>query len=389
MIKSKEEFSEFVKNIETQNWYRKPLAFGIAKVDRGQKNSDKILQAIYPIVNWNENFGSGAIFLNALGTPNLENSEAIFDLNISILEQILDNFAPFIAETKDDKHQNIQVIQTVYKIIKKEPLKIANYKMVFIFSDEVVKSVEVAYLKLFALSLKKVKPRTINLNGIFGILSNVAWCGNSPIELDYLRDNKIEMQLNGTYPNIDYVDKFPRYLMHIIPEDNVRILDSSKVRFGAYIGAGTTVMPGASYVNFNAGTLGAVMVEGRVSSSAVVDSGSDIGGGASILGVLSGTDGIPNSIGKNTLLGANSTLGISLGDGCIVDAGVTILAGTKVKMEDYSLLKEINPTLEAKEIYKAKELSGMNGLHFRMDSLNGLVSVKRSKREVKLNDALH
>jgi 2,3,4,5-tetrahydropyridine-2-carboxylate N-succinyltransferase len=152
-------------------------------------------------------------------------------------------------------------------------------------------------------------------------------------------------------------------------------------------------MPGACYINFNAGTLGAVMVEGRISSSAIVGSGSDIGGGASILGVLSGTDGNPISIGENTLLGANSVTGLPLGDGCIVDAGITVLAGTKIKIssEQLALINEANPeaSLEDKTIFKGAELQGLNGIHYRQNSITGETIAKRSTREVKLNADLH
>jgi 2,3,4,5-tetrahydropyridine-2-carboxylate N-succinyltransferase len=152
-------------------------------------------------------------------------------------------------------------------------------------------------------------------------------------------------------------------------------------------------MPGASYINFNAGTLGAVMVEGRISSSAIVGAGSDVGGGASILGVLSGTDGNPISIGENTLLGANSVTGLPLGDGCIVDAGVTILAGTKVTIssKELSKIKDANPddNIADKEIFKGEELQGLNGIHYRQNSTTGEMMARRSTREVKLNADLH
>ncbi|MDD3342394.1 MAG: DapH/DapD/GlmU-related protein, partial [Sulfurospirillaceae bacterium] len=210
--------------------------------------------------------------------------------------------------------------------------------------------------------------------------------------------NEIEMKLMGSYPIIESVDKFPRFLSHIIPEDNTRILDSSKVRMGAQLAAGTTIMPGASYVNFNAGTTGAVMVEGRISSSVVVGKGSDVGGGASILGVLSGTNGNPVSIGENTLLGANSVTGIPLGDACIVDAGIAILEGTKIGIlqAEWSKIIEANPnkklkkaTKEEVQFHKGLELAGLNGLHFRQNSVNGMIMAYRSKREIKLNSELH
>jgi 2,3,4,5-tetrahydropyridine-2-carboxylate N-succinyltransferase len=155
-------------------------------------------------------------------------------------------------------------------------------------------------------------------------------------------------------------------------------------------------MPGASYINFNAGTTGAVMVEGRISSSAIVGEGSDVGGGASILGVLSGTDGNPVSIGKNTLLGANSVTGIPLGDGCIVDAGISILEGTKIaiKPNQLSLIKDVNEDFnydggEEIKFFKGLELAGLNGVHFRQNSTNGMVMAMRSQREIVLNSELH
>ncbi len=298
-------------------------------------------------------------------------------------------FAPYLTEATGDAHLNVQVVKTLANLedIGKD------FRITFLFEDTNPQSVEAVYLKLYALSLGKAPLRGVNLNGAFGILSNVAWVGNTPFELEYLRENEIEMKLTGTFPTIDSVDKFPRFLQHIIPADNTRILEASKVRMGAQIAAGTTVMPGASYINFNAGTLGPVMVEGRISSSAIVGSGSDVGGGASILGVLSGTDGNPISIGENTLLGANSVTGLPLGDACIVDAGMTILAGTKIKIAANELekIKAANPeaTLEDKSIFKGEALQGLDGIHFRQDSTTGEVIARRSTREVTLNEDLH
>ena len=395
-IKTKEEFAKFVEKFQSRDGYKNPLGFGIAAVDRGQLNDEKILQATYPVVNWNENFGSAAVFLAALEecgeAVDFTKSEQVFDVSKKFLKKSLKAFAPFEEEAEGDKHKNIQVVKYLYHMLFDEDVDVDNYKVVFIFEDDSPKSVESVYLKLYALSLGKAPLRSLNLNGAFGILPNVAWSGNTPIELDWLRENEIALKLEGEYPVIDSVDKFPRYLQHIIPADNTRILDSSKVRMGAQLAAGTTVMPGASYINFNAGTLGPVMVEGRISSSAVVGSGSDVGGGASILGVLSGTNGNPVSIGENTLLGANSVTGIPLGDGCIVDAGIAVLEGTKVSIDEANVQKinEVNSNkLEVKETYKGVELAGLNGLHFRQDSTDGKLKAFKSNREVKLNEELH
>ncbi len=397
-IKTTDEFRIFVKEAESIDGYKKPIGFGIARVDRGQKNSDKILQATFPVTNWNENFGSAAVFVASLKDCGIDvdfsGSEFVTSITKDFLQNALNAFAPYADEAEGDSHKNIQVVKSILELAESDVIDIEDaFKVVFVFEDDAPKSVESVYLKLYALSLQKAPLRGINLNGAFGLLHNVAWSGNMPIELDWLRENEIALKVDGMYPEISSVDKFPRFLQHIIPADNTRILDASKVRMGAQLSAGTTVMPGASYINFNAGTLGPVMVEGRISSSAVVGSGSDVGGGASILGVLSGTDGNPISIGENTLLGANSVTGLPLGDGCIVDAGVTILAGTKVVIDtdEFNKIKEANPNWDATDtdIFKGKVLAGLNGIHFRQDSISGEIKAFRSTREVKLNEELH
>ena len=398
-VESLDQFNVLVKNCESIKGYKKPIAFGIARVDRGQLNQNKILQASFATVNWKQNDGSAAIFIESLRLSGIKvdftKSEFVCDVDSSFVKNTLEAFSPFVKEAKEDKHKNVQVITALNEILKEDNLE-NNYRVVFIFADEPLKSLEAAYLKLYALSCGKVKLRSINLDGAFGVLENVAWSLGVPIELDWLRANEIRLKMEGTYPIIESVDKFPRFLSHIIPADNTRILDSSKVRMGAQLSAGTTVMPGASYVNFNAGTTGSVMVEGRISSSAIVGDGSDVGGGASILGVLSGTDGNPVSIGKNTLLGANSVIGIPLGDGCIVDAGVAILEGTKIAITNIQIskIKELNPNFKYNDsiethFVKGIELSGFNGIHFRQDSINGTIIALRSKREVVLNSDLH
>lgn len=392
-ITSTEEFKKLVEDVKASEGYREPIAFGIARVDRGQKNAEKVLQANYAVVNWQENFGSAAIFIKALQeakcSVDCSGTEFVATINDNFVRNVMAAFAPYLTEATGDAHRNVQVV----KILANMEDIGKDFRITFLFEDSDPQSVEAVYLKLYALSLGKAPLRGVNLNGAFGVLSNVAWVGNTPFELEYLRENEIEMKLTGTFPKIDSVDKFPRFLQHIIPADNTRILEASKVRMGAQIAAGTTVMPGASYINFNAGTLGPVMVEGRISSSAIVGSGSDVGGGASILGVLSGTDGNPISIGENTLLGANSVTGLPLGDACIVDAGMTILAGTKIKItaDELEKIKAANPeaTLENKSFFKGEELQGLDGIHFRQDSMTGEVIARRSTREVKLNEDLH
>ncbi|MDR0664370.1 MAG: tetrahydrodipicolinate N-succinyltransferase N-terminal domain-containing protein [Helicobacteraceae bacterium] len=391
------EFEKTIEDFQKSGDYKEPIAFGIARVDRSKIASDRVLQATFAHVNYRENYKSGAVYLNALklsGEPcDVGGAELIAPVSARFINEALNLLEPFIDEAAGEKHKNVQVLLTLAEIGKERAL--SDYRVVFLFADEAPKTPEALYLKLYALSTGKAALRSLNLDGAFGILPNVAWVGGEPIDLEWLRENEIELKLRGEFPAIDYVDKFPRYLRHIIPADNTRILDGSKVRFGAHLGAGTTIMPGASYVNFNAGTTGAAMIEGRISSSAIVGAGSDVGGGASILGVLSGTSGKPVTIGKNTLLGANSVTGIALGDGCIVDAGIAVLEGAKIAVSDKEAIEiaKINPSFhvsgEKTQIVKGADLSGLHGIHYRVNSQTGQMQALRSKREVKLNADLH
>ena len=391
-----ENFKQFVENHKKNA--REILGFGIARVELGR--GDRVLCATYPVLNWRENQGSYAVF-DTCKKEAIEvfrgESEEVYSLNLNFINKALEIFSPFIAEANinTQSHKNIQTLLSLKKILLSGVENNVDYRLVFLYKDAKCESVESAYMKLLALSLGKAALRSLNLDGIFGLLSNVAWSGNKPYELDYLRENEIELKLRGEYPSIDFVDKFPRYLMQVIPQyDNIRILDTAKARFGAYLGkGGYTQMPGASYINFNAGVEGACMNEGRISSSVMIGEGTDIGGGASILGVLSGGNSEPISIGKNCLLGVNSSTGISLGDGCIVDGGIAVLAGTvfEIDLENAKKIADINPIFKIKEngLYKGKELSKLNGIHFRQDSKTGKMIAFRSSREIALNADLH
>ena len=399
---TKEEFKTLTEEVKKTAGYREPIGFGICRVDRGQLDKSKILQATFPIINWKENFGTYALFFKCAqmsGNPiNSSGSEAIVKINKEFVTAAMEAYAPYLAEAKGNEHKNVQLIASLFNMIKQGKLCPMCFELVVIFEDTTVQSVEAGYLKLYALSTGKAALRSLKLDGIFGALHNCAWSEGKPYELDYLRANEIDMKLAGTFPHIEFVDKFPRFLQHIIPADNTRILDTTKVRFGAQLGAGTTIMPGASYVNFNAGTLGKSMIEGRVSSSAVVGEGSDVGGGGSILGVLSGTNGNPITIGENCLVGANAVCGIPMGDGSIIDAGIAILEGTKISVPAAELekIKEANggetPKGEIKGeefITKGSDIGGFKGVHFRQNSTNGKIMAFRSKREIKLNALLH
>ena len=231
------------------------------------------------------------------------------------------------------------------------------------------------YLRLHLLSHRMVEPRTINLDGAFGLLTNVAWTSIGPVALDTLEDVRYNLLRQGQHLVVHGVDKFPRMTDYVVPS-GVRIADASRVRLGAHLASGTTVMH-EGFCNFNAGTLGASMVEGRISAGVIVGDGSDIGGGASIMGTLSGGGKEMVTVGRKCLLGANSGLGISLGDECIIEAGLYITAGTQVKLPDGSVVK-------------ARELSGASGLLFRRNSQSGAVeATQRTGNWGGLNAALH
>ncbi|KIP88436.1 2,3,4,5-tetrahydropyridine-2,6-carboxylate N-succinyltransferase [Microbacterium sp. MEJ108Y] len=238
-----------------------------------------------------------------------------------------------------------------------------------------------AYLRLHALSHLVVRPNELNLDGIFAHLPNVAWTNAGPVHPDDAARLRPLLQRAGI--QVQGLDKFPRLTDYVQPA-GVRIADASRVRLGAHLSPGTTVMH-EGFVNFNAGTLGASMVEGRISQGVVVGDGSDIGGGSSIMGTLSGGGAHRVSIGSRTLLGANAGIGISLGDDCVVEAGLYVTAGTKVVLLDAPATPD-----GGRKTVKGAELSGQNGLLFRRNSLSGAVeAVRRAGVGVTLNEALH
>lgn len=393
-IKNLDDLKKFTDEIRSQAGYKDPIAFAIGRSIKGK--SAKTISVNYAVVNMNENYGSAAVLSwtiekNGIKIDN-SGSEFVAPINSAITADALNVFDFLLDECEGDKHKNVQNLLVIDEILNDGEMENdVEFIVTFLYSDDAPKSVEAVYLKLYLLSLNKAEIRSLNLNGAFGLLPNLAWDSDgNPHELDHLRENEIWLKMKGWYPNIVSVDKFPRYLNHIIPSDNTRILDSAKVRMGAVLAPGTTVMPGASYINFNSGTTGPVMVEGRISSSVSVGDGSDVGGGASILGVLSGTNGNPISVGKRCLLGANSVTGVPLGDDCIIDAGIAILEGTKIYISDKEALEKVNPGFKFdKEIYKALELANLNGIHYRQNSQTGQITASISKRAIKLNADLH
>jgi len=231
------------------------------------------------------------------------------------------------------------------------------------------------YLRLHLLSHRLVTPRSINLDGVFGLLSTVVWTSAGPCPVEGFEATRRRLRQLGPV-TVHSVDKFPRMVDYVVPP-GVRIGDADRVRLGAHLASGTTIMH-EGFVNFNAGTLGTSMIEGRISAGVIVDADSDVGGGASIMGTLSGGGRTQISVGRRCLIGANAGIGISLGDDCVVEAGLYVTAGTKVTLPDATVVK-------------ARELSGTAGILFRRDSQTGAVhAVHREGRTgITLNAALH
>ncbi|TBV00108.1 2,3,4,5-tetrahydropyridine-2,6-dicarboxylate N-succinyltransferase [Stutzerimonas kirkiae] len=245
--------------------------------------------------------------------------------------------------------------------------------------DAALTSTPEAYLKLHLLSHRLARPHGLNLAGIFPLLPNVAWTNHGAVDLAELAELQLEARLKGDLLEVFSVDKFPKMTDYVVPS-GVRIADSARIRLGAYIGEGTTVMH-EGFVNFNAGTAGPGMIEGRVSAGVFIGKGSDLGGGCSTMGTLSGGGNIVISVGEGCLIGANAGIGIPLGDRNTVESGLYLTAGTKV-----ALLDDQNQLVQ---VVKARELAGQNDLLFRRNSQTGAVECKSNRSAIELNEALH
>lgn len=300
------------------------------------------------------------------------NIKAIGLISKSANGDILDVFFPVInfngEKTEIDNLDNIESSKEIIELCWNQDNL-----------DEPVNGVVSAYLKLHLLSYKFVKPNSINLDGLFSSLPNIAWTNQGPVSLDEIDEKLLESKNSSDNLYIRSLDKFPCLTDYIIPK-NVRIADASRVRLGAYLSSGTTIMH-EGFVNFNAGTLGKAMIEGRISAGVVIGDNSDLGGGCSTMGTLSGGNDIKISVGKNCLLGANSGIGIPLGDNCTVEAGLYITSGTKIQLHD----TEGNPTI----IKKGLELANSSDLVFLRNSINGMVIAKPNKKSIQLNTQLH
>ncbi len=275
----------------------------------------------------------------------------------------------FVTDINKDEFMSL-----IHDIKIKPSQKNKRYVLTQIKNDEPINSIAVAFLKLHLISYRSFKPNTLNLEGLFQTLRNIAWTNKGPICVDEIEPFYLDH--NDDLPlQVNSIDKFPPLLNYMAPS-GVRVADSSRVRLGAYLASGTTVMH-EGFVNFNAGTLGPAMIEGRISAGVVVGEHSDLGGGSSTMGTLSGGNNVKISVGKRCLLGANSGLGIPLGDDCIIEAGLYLTSGSKVSLVDEN------------KIVKASELSGKADLIFRRNSLTGQVEAVPNKKSVKLNEELH
>ena len=305
-----------------------PAAWGhalVTRVDNGSSNDGTVLDAWFHELGWGES-------------------------------------APTSDRFTDDQHHALRGVRV-------------SVASIVIDTDTAPSSAIDVYLRLHLLSHRLAKPRTLNLDGAFGLLTNVAWTNIGPILPESIDQVRWEERRSGRLLNVHGLDKFPRMTDYVVPS-GVRIADANRVRLGAHLSTGTTVMH-EGFCNFNAGTLGASMVEGRISAGVIVGDGSDIGGGASIMGTLSGGGKEVVSIGERCLLGANAGIGISLGDECIVEAGLYVTGGSLITLPDG-------------EVVKGRTLSGASGLLFRRNSVTGAIeATQRSGNWGGLNAALH
>ncbi|MBA3700561.1 MAG: tetrahydrodipicolinate N-succinyltransferase N-terminal domain-containing protein [Planctomycetes bacterium] len=381
-------FKALVTRIEAQPDYRRPEAFAVGLASFSMAGLDKpwvvaspgkILDTWFPLVNLGENFGTAAVLASLTGYRNGSKS---YYLNQEQVEEALEHFAPFINDGK--RHANIEVLNDLREFLRggnKGNAGVVVPRMVTVtfIGELAAKPVDAhdVYLRLHLLSARKVKPHGLNLDGVFGLLNNVVWSSEGPFDPEQFDAVRSRLKTRGVEVKVTSIDKFPRMTDYVVPS-GVRIADADRVRLGAHLAEGTTVMH-EGFCNFNAGTLGKSMVEGRISAGVVVGNGSDIGGGASIMGTLSGGGKEVIKLGEQCLLGANAGLGISLGNNCTVESGLYVTGGSKVTL------------LPEGTVVKAAQLSGQNDLLFRRNSQTGAIEVSQKKGAGwgGLNAALH
>ena len=372
----RDEFMEMVASLRGRDGYTEPTAFGIGTATFADADG-AVLDSWFPVVNLDQNLGSAAIVADVVGHAG---GPATYELSAAHLDEILARCAPMLDDGGD--HPNLRVLSELARApitSGDSPALPVRRAAIIAFVDDLdaapVDAHDV-YLRLHLLSHRLVAPHGLNLDGQFGLLANVVWSSHGPCDVASFEAARVRLRAAGVPISVLSVDKFPRMVDYVMPT-GVRIADADRVRLGAHLAEGTTVMH-EGFVNFNAGTLGNAMVEGRISAGVVVGADSDVGGGASIMGTLSGGGKEVISVGANCLIGANAGIGISLGDRCIVEAGLYVTAGTRVTLPDGSTAK-------------AKELSGSDDLLFRRNSSTGAVEVlaRSGAWSEGLNAALH
>ena len=348
-----------------------PAAFGIGIATRAADGT--VLDTWFGSVNLGQNLGSAALLGAAL---DVDGTTGTHTLSRDVLAQLTEVFDPALAD--DGEHANARLVAVLATANPEAPqLPVERTPVVTFISDLAAAPVDAhdVYLRLHLLSHRLVVPHGVNLDGAFGLLANVVWTNHGPCDVPSFAMARARLRARGVTVNVTSVDKFPRMTDYVVPT-GVRVADADRVRLGAHLAEGTTVMH-EGFVNFNAGTLGNAMVEGRISAGVVVAAESDLGGGASIMGTLSGGGKEVISVGEGCLIGANAGIGISLGDGCVVEAGLYVTGGTVVSLPDGTTTK-------------ARELSGRPGLLFRRNSLTGSVEVLPRQGEWgALNADLH
>ncbi|MCM8529908.1 MAG: tetrahydrodipicolinate N-succinyltransferase N-terminal domain-containing protein [Lentisphaeraceae bacterium] len=385
-ITSVDEFKDYVAKIESKDGYQRPVGFAVGvRRSRG----DVTLDVTFPIINFEESYGTAAVVTDVLGVESGKNT--FKEVSLEDLQTIYNKFLPFHPEI--DKHANVGNFKSLLRASENGSWGYATKDIVAYFlydGGQAVESAEEAYFKLTSLSQRKVQPHGLCLDGAFGKLANVAWTNYGPILPQDLDAERMKHIFSDKSLTVTHVDKFPYLVNYHIPS-GTRIASGSQVRLGAYLGEGTTVMP-AGYVNFNAGTEGNAMVEGRVSAGVFVKKDSDIGGGASIMGTLSGGNNHVISVGEKCLLGAMAGTGISLGFGCTIAAGAYVTAGSKISLFD-AANKPVdidgNSVAEGENVVKGAELSGKDKMLFIQDSQTGKLICKPNPKTIELNAQLH
>jgi len=370
---STEQFAEMATALRTREGYREPAAFGLG-VATVASSDGSVLDTLFGTFNLNENLGTAAVVADVVGH---HGGPATYELGQAELTELLLRFAPYVDAAGD--HANVQVLTSLARSDVAAPLLPVQRRAVVTFVEDLADppvDAHDVYLRLHLLSGRRIAPHGANLDGTFGLLSNVVWTTLGPCDVASFDTARLQLRADGVPVTVLGIDKFPRMVDYVTPS-GVRIADADRVRLGAHLAEGTTVMH-EGFVNFNAGTLGAAMVEGRISAGVVVGANSDVGGGASIMGTLSGGGKEVISVGEDCLLGANAGIGISLGDRCIVEAGLYVTGGTIVTLPDGSHAK-------------ARQLSGTADLLFRRNSATGVVEVlpRTGAWSEGLNSALH